>query len=82
VGAVLGWFDPILVFFLAPFSGLAWAVVSLGLGAFFGKLRRELPYGPHLALATFALIVCRPGLHDLWSTWLSMVPWPARSLVP
>ncbi|MHC5005389.1 MAG: prepilin peptidase [Planctomycetota bacterium] len=82
VGAVLGWFDPILIFFIAPFSGLLWAVLSMGLGSIFRGLRRELPYGPHLALATLIMILCRPGIDAAWSAWLPMVPRPAPGLVP
>ncbi|MHC5024752.1 MAG: prepilin peptidase [Planctomycetota bacterium] len=77
VGAVLGWFDPILVFFIAPFSGILWAVLSMGLKTIFRAVRRELPYGPHLALATVVMILCRPGIHQLWTKYLPTVPWPA-----
>jgi leader peptidase (prepilin peptidase) / N-methyltransferase len=59
VGAVLGWVDPILVFFIAPFFGLAWHIGSAGVSSLFRKTRRELPYGPHLALATVFVIVGR-----------------------
>ena len=52
VGAVLGWVDPIFVFVLAPFFGLTWAVMSMGLASVFRRVRRELPFGPHLAVAT------------------------------
>ncbi|MSR28072.1 MAG: prepilin peptidase [Phycisphaerales bacterium] len=64
-GAVLGWVDPVAAFFIAPFSGLAW----IGFSGFVGRLRgrtirRELPYGPHLALAIVALVLLRPAFHD------------------
>jgi prepilin signal peptidase PulO-like enzyme (type II secretory pathway) len=71
VGAVLGWFDPILVFFIAPFSGLLWTATA-------GILRvkhRELPYGPHLAAATVLVILGRPGLVRAWDIWMPM-PFP------
>jgi prepilin signal peptidase PulO-like enzyme (type II secretory pathway) len=80
VGAVLGWFDPILIFFIAPFSGLTWAILSMGIASVFKRARRELPYGPHLAVATLVVILCRPGLHDLWSRFMPNVPWPKSSL--
>lgn len=60
VGATLGWVDPVLAFFIAPFFGIAWtllaAVVSLG------KRGRgtALPYGPHLAAATLVMIYAQP----------------------
>lgn len=52
VGAVCGWKVAVVAFFIAPFFGLTFAVVSLG----FGKVLRlkgvQIPYGPHLAVAT------------------------------
>ncbi len=64
-GAVLGWVDPIAAFFIAPFFGLSW----VGLSWLRGRMRggptgRELPYGPHLALAILALILLRPFFLD------------------
>jgi leader peptidase (prepilin peptidase) / N-methyltransferase len=52
VGAVLGWVDPIWMFFIAPFFGLLWTVLSSGAASLLKTARRELPYGPHLAMAT------------------------------
>ncbi len=46
VGAVTGWVVPSLAFFIAPFFGLLWAVRLL-----FARQAREMPYGPHLAIA-------------------------------
>lgn len=80
IGAVLGWFDPILIFFIAPFSGLLWHVLSKGIGSVFKGARRELPYGPHLAVAALVVILCRPGIHNLWRTMLPQVPWPKQGL--
>jgi len=65
VGAVVGWFDPILIFFIAPFSGLIWAAVSAIL-AKIGKARREIPYGPHLAIATVIVVLGMPGVQWVW----------------
>jgi leader peptidase (prepilin peptidase)/N-methyltransferase len=81
VGAVLGWFDPILVFFLAPFSGILWAVASMGIASVFRRARRELPYGPHLAVATLVVILCRPGIQQLWTNFMRSVPMPAQGFV-
>ena len=39
VGAVLGWFDVMLIFFIAPFSGLLWVLLSMGLGTVFQKMK-------------------------------------------
>jgi leader peptidase (prepilin peptidase)/N-methyltransferase len=81
VGAVLGWLDPVLVFFIAPFSGLAWALLSMGLGSVFRKLRRVLPYGPHLALATLVVILCRPGINRVGRQYFGPA-WPTQGFVP
>ncbi|MGH7243370.1 MAG: prepilin peptidase [Phycisphaerales bacterium] len=56
VGACLGWIDAVLAFFLAAFVGVAWALM----GAVFGGLRRQLPYGPHLAVASVLVVLLRP----------------------
>lgn len=81
VGAVLGWFDPILIFFLAPFSGIVWAFVSIGIASLFRRARRELPYGPHLAAATLVVILCRPGFQQAWTMYMPAVPMPKSGLV-
>ena len=69
VGAVFGWVDPVLIFFIAPFSGLIWVAMSIGLSAMFKRARRELPFGPHLAVATLIVILCRPAIN--WVTAMS-----------
>lgn len=65
VGAILGWFDPILIFFIAPFSGLIFVMIA-GLLEKIGKKQREIPYGPHLAVATIVVVFCRPFVQDVW----------------
>ncbi|MGP1310111.1 MAG: prepilin peptidase [Phycisphaerales bacterium] len=62
VGAALGWRDPALAFFTAPFFGLAWVFVAAALA------RRKdvavaLPFGPHLAFGTLAVLIAWP-LYD------------------
>jgi leader peptidase (prepilin peptidase)/N-methyltransferase len=82
VGAVLGWFDPILIFFIAPFSGLLWTLLSVAVGQLLKKEGSALPYGPHLAVATVVLILCRPGIERLWTAYFPpTMPIPARALV-
>jgi len=80
IGAVLGWVDPIWIFLLAPFSGLSWVVVSMGASSLLKRERRELPYGPHLAIATLAVILCRPVLNWVQYTYLPGLQTPG--LVP
>jgi len=82
IGAVLGWFDPIVVFFLAPFSGIGWVLMTMGLSSVFRKARHELPYGPHLAVAAVAVILGRPALDWLLGQIMPGVPLPMPGLVP
>ena len=53
LGAFLGWQAAFIIFFLAPFAGLAVAVLRLVLFR-----DKEIPYGPFLCLAAMFLIVC------------------------
>lgn len=59
VGACLGWIDAVLAFFVAPFLALYMVLVQ---AAWTGGGRRAMPYGPYLAIATFAVILGKPGL--------------------
>ncbi|GAB4550973.1 MAG: hypothetical protein Tsb0013_12890 [Phycisphaerales bacterium] len=60
VGAVLGWIDPTLAFFLAPFTGILWVLLSVLSKALFNRAGAHLPYGPQLALMTVAVVVLKP----------------------
>lgn len=66
VGAILGGLHVTVAFFIAPFFGLLLALYML-----VTRKRRELPYGPYLALGSVATLAlyCRvqhyPGLHGL-----------------
>ncbi len=68
VGAVLGWLAPSIVFFLAPFFGLAWALYL-----WIGKKQRELPYGPWLAAATVVIMIFYDGFEHLINQYLDTV---------
>jgi len=59
VGAVAGWKVASLTFVAAPFFGLAWALYLLA-----AKGKRELPYGPWLALAALVTVVFYDGIID------------------
>ncbi len=59
VGACLGWIDAVLGFFGAAFVGLAWALVS---ALARGRLRRAMPYGPFLAIATVLVLWTKPWI--------------------
>ncbi len=60
VGAVLGWVDPIIAFFLAPFFGIAWTLSAAAASRFKNGGGTALPYGPHLAAATLVVIYAKP----------------------
>ncbi len=76
VGAVLGWIDPIWVFLVAPFFGLSWAFVSMGISSLFKRKRRELPFGPHLAIATLVVLFGRPAFNWVQEHYLPVLPRP------
>jgi leader peptidase (prepilin peptidase)/N-methyltransferase len=63
-GAVLGWIDPTVAFFVAPFIGLGWIAASAVTGRMRGGGRREIPYGPHLAIAVLLVVFLRPVVAD------------------
>lgn len=66
VGAVLGWRDVTLAFFLAPFLGLAGTLVLTGLASFRSAEARVIPYGPYLAGASLiAMLAAEPILEAL-----------------
>ena len=59
-GAVIGWRDALLAYLLAPFIALGWLAIGGGVARLRGKEARELPYGPHLALACVLVFLGRP----------------------
>lgn len=62
VGAALGWADPLLAFAVAPLLGLGWTVMVHLLR---GGASAALPYGPHLAVATLAIMATHPQFERL-----------------
>lgn len=72
VGACVGWIDPTIAFFVAPFFGILWAIGSVFLSKLFRREGMALPYGPHLAAATLLLLYAKPvverGLTLMWAT--------------
>jgi leader peptidase (prepilin peptidase) / N-methyltransferase len=67
-GAVIGWRDGLLAYLLAPFMAILWVLLSGGLARMRGKAARELPYGPHLALACVIVFLGRPWVGPLART--------------
>lgn len=68
-GAALGWIDPLLAFFTAPFFGIAWVILGGVFKRFFRVSGSALPYGPHLAAATLAVLLFKPQYEHLL-TWI------------
>lgn len=59
-GAVIGAKWVVLAFFLAPFFGILWALYQ----AIFKKMR-QIPYGPFLSLAVFAVIIFHDWIQNI-----------------
>lgn len=56
IGAVLGWRAAVMVFFIAPFLGLAYTAASVGMNRLLQGHSRVIPYGPYLAAATLIVM--------------------------
>ncbi len=56
VGAVLGWVDPIVIFFLAPFLAISGMLLGTVLSRWLRGFSRYIPYGPWIALAAMLAI--------------------------
>jgi leader peptidase (prepilin peptidase)/N-methyltransferase len=63
-GAVIGPQSAVLSFFIAPFFGLGWALYQ-----WIFKKNRQIPYGPFLSFAVFAVII----FHDWIKNFLQNV---------
>ncbi len=57
VGTVVGWGDSVLIFFVAPFIGLAVSVVVIGISRMAKGQVRVIPYGPYLAAAAVIVML-------------------------
>lgn len=57
IGAVLGWVDAVLVFFLAPFLAIGGMVITSILSRFVRGFAPYVPYGPWLAAATVVVLL-------------------------
>lgn len=58
VGATVGWVDAVLGFFGAAFVGIAYAVLAAAASG--GRMKRAMPYGPFLAVASVLVVVGKP----------------------
>jgi leader peptidase (prepilin peptidase)/N-methyltransferase len=70
IGAALGPGAAAAVFFLAPVFGLGVALFQ-----FFGSGRRELPYGPYLSLAAFAVMLFYRPIFEALSPGVESLGW-------
>ncbi|MEM1107520.1 MAG: A24 family peptidase [Planctomycetota bacterium] len=64
VGAVIGWRDTTLAFFIAPFFGIAAVVIQMGVTALIKKRHSPIPYGPYLCGAAVVVMVWRQPIFD------------------
>lgn len=62
IGAALGPVEAVLVFFIAPFLGLAYAAIAFGASRIMQGKVRIIPYGPYLAAAALIVMVFRDHL--------------------
>lgn len=70
VGAVLGAGPAVVVFFVAPFLGILFAVYGL-----IARRKRELPYGPYLSLAAAVVILLYGPIASYFAPGLAMAKW-------
>lgn len=68
VGAVTGWIVPSVVFFVAPFFALSWALYL-----FVTRKQRELPYGPWLAAGTLVVMLFHDGIGEYLNWYFGKV---------
>lgn len=64
IGAVLGWKATVMVFFMAPFFGLAAALVTIGISAIKKREVQAIPYGPYLAAAALLVMALNQTVRD------------------
>jgi leader peptidase (prepilin peptidase)/N-methyltransferase len=68
IGSVLGVWPSILVFFLAPFAGLA-----MGIYKWMSKGAKELPYGPYLSMAAAVTILLYRNVAEYFSPHMAVI---------
>lgn len=71
VGAVCGWEVSITAFFVAPFLGLTWALASEGAARILKRKVKVIPYGPHLAVASLAVMVFREPILNYFRIYMT-----------
>jgi leader peptidase (prepilin peptidase)/N-methyltransferase len=76
VGAVIGAGASTVAFFLAPAAGLAIALVQL-----LSKGRREIPYGPYLSLAVYAVLLFYTPIAMYLAPGMQGLAWAIQQVV-
>jgi len=69
VGAVVGAKDVTVLFFIAPFFGLMYAILAGLLGKVTSWKWRMIPYGPFLAAASVVMMVFRGPILRYLGLW-------------
>ncbi|MEX0776257.1 MAG: prepilin peptidase [Phycisphaeraceae bacterium] len=59
IGAVVGATDSVLIFFVAPFLGIFYALLAVGVSKLVKGHVRVIPYGPFIAAATVIVMILR-----------------------
>jgi prepilin signal peptidase PulO-like enzyme (type II secretory pathway) len=75
IGAFLGWQACLMIFFVAPFFGLAFAV-----GNWILHREHEIPYGPFLCLGALAVLLAWPDFWD-YSVGIFELGWVVPALI-
>ncbi len=70
IGAFLGWQASLIIFFLAPFTGVLIAVSQWLLTG-----RKEIAYGPFLCLSSLIVLLTWPAVWQRWGFPLFVLGW-------
>jgi prepilin signal peptidase PulO-like enzyme (type II secretory pathway) len=70
IGTFVGWQPSLIIFFLAPLTGLVLAVTQWLL-----TRRKDIPYGPFLSLGTLILIIWWAPVWNRWGWPVFMLRW-------
>jgi len=76
VGAIIGGGASTVAFFLAPLFGLTIAILQL-----LTKGRREIPYGPYLSLATYAVLLFYTPIREYLAPGMEGLLWMFGNLI-
>ena len=64
IGAVLGVKTAVIVFFIAPFLGLIYVALAVGVNRVVRARVRIIPFGPYLAMATLIMMLAHEPIMD------------------